>query len=133
MFPEVVVAWFIGQSLVFILLAFVLGVIAGRLSVRPPKKAFINDESERTEEIGPTTIVRRATGSLPVTATSLPASGTTPPIATTPQPAAPWTDKPRPRPRPRPRPADHTADAGKAPEKADTAAPADETGTKGTR
>jgi hypothetical protein len=65
-FPEVIVAWFIGQSFVFILLAFVLGVITGRLSVRPAKKApeqvrepaaepvpEIDDELERIEGIGP--------------------------------------------------------------------------------
>ncbi|MFC4072761.1 helix-hairpin-helix domain-containing protein [Actinoplanes subglobosus] len=57
-FPEVIVAWFVSQSLVFILLAFALGVIAGRLSVWPAKKApepvvEIDDELERIEGIGP--------------------------------------------------------------------------------
>jgi hypothetical protein len=60
-FPEVIVAWFIGQSLVLILLAFVLGVIAGRFSRRPAEKAApavepvvrIDDELERIEGIGP--------------------------------------------------------------------------------
>jgi hypothetical protein len=60
-FPEVIVAWFIGQSLVFILLAFVLGVIAGRLSRWPSKNAVpaaetvavIDDELERIEGVGP--------------------------------------------------------------------------------
>ncbi|WP_378073637.1 helix-hairpin-helix domain-containing protein [Actinoplanes subglobosus] len=51
-------AWFVSQSLVFILLAFALGVIAGRLSVWPAKKApepvvEIDDELERIEGIGP--------------------------------------------------------------------------------
>ncbi len=54
-------AWFIGQSLVFILLAFVLGVIAGRLSrwsskkVEPPtgEVVGIDDELERIEGVGP--------------------------------------------------------------------------------
>lgn len=50
-------AWFVGQSLVFILLAFALGVIAGRLSRWPAKKAepapVIADELERIEGIGP--------------------------------------------------------------------------------
>ncbi|GIE82209.1 hypothetical protein Aph02nite_81590 [Actinoplanes philippinensis] len=50
-------AWFISQSLVFIVLAFVLGVIAGRLSVRPAKTAeqmpVMDEELERIEGIGP--------------------------------------------------------------------------------
>ncbi|BEL07061.1 hypothetical protein Q0Z83_052520 [Actinoplanes sichuanensis] len=51
-------AWFIGQSLVFILLAFVLGVITGRLSRWSAKKApepavTIDDELERIEGVGP--------------------------------------------------------------------------------
>ncbi|MEU8661669.1 helix-hairpin-helix domain-containing protein [Actinoplanes philippinensis] len=56
-FPEVIMAWFISQSLVFIVLAFVLGVIAGRFSVPPAetveKVPAMDDELERIEGIGP--------------------------------------------------------------------------------
>jgi hypothetical protein len=57
-FPEVSVVWFVGQSLVIILLAFFLGVIAGRLSVKPRHIAEqpeqkVDDELERIEGIGP--------------------------------------------------------------------------------
>jgi hypothetical protein len=57
-FTEVSVAWFVGQSLVIILLAFFLGVIAGRLSVKPRHIAEqpeqkVDDELERIEGIGP--------------------------------------------------------------------------------
>lgn len=34
LFPEVTVAWFVGQSLVVIVLAFILGVAVGRFSAR---------------------------------------------------------------------------------------------------
>jgi hypothetical protein len=57
-FPEVSVVWFVGQSLVIILLAFFLGVIAGRLSVKPRHIAEqpeqkVDDELDRIEGIGP--------------------------------------------------------------------------------
>jgi hypothetical protein len=57
-FPEVSVVWFVGQSLVIILLAFLLGVITGRLSVKPRERAtaavpVVDDELERIEGIGP--------------------------------------------------------------------------------
>jgi hypothetical protein len=57
-FPEVSVVWFVGQSLVIILLAFFLGVIAGRLSVKPrhiteQPEQKVDDELERIEGIGP--------------------------------------------------------------------------------
>ncbi len=49
--------WFISQSLVFIILAFILGVIAGRLWKKAPEKPaeppVTDDELERIEGVGP--------------------------------------------------------------------------------
>ncbi|GAA1648635.1 hypothetical protein GCM10009828_092440 [Actinoplanes couchii] len=56
-FPEVTVGYFISQSLLFIILAFILGVIVGRLWKKAPEKPteppVADDPLERIEGVGP--------------------------------------------------------------------------------
>jgi predicted flap endonuclease-1-like 5' DNA nuclease len=64
-FPEVMVVWFAGQSLVFILLAFLLGIIVGRLTVRRDKSVSTTGPETATIVPATTEIVAPLTPTTP--------------------------------------------------------------------